>query len=633
MKNIWRLVSKPTETLPRFSPQISRIRALIPQVSNPISQVSNPNSFLIQIPKFRYFSSTSVVDSRLVDIFSKPASLDELKITLDSLDIKLDQESVHSVLKKLETIPESARKFFDWVLDREVKENRVLRSKSYNKMLEIVGLNGDLKEFWDLNSAMEKKGYKISKETYMKVCERLKNDRMDKDLEMLNKMYSTSYSQNIASRVRGVLSKDDEKFEIICCKLENLGIRFKSDLIADVLDQIGAETKKALVFFKWVEANPKIRIDGRVLNAVARVLGREDCISDFWNILQKMQDLGHNIERDTYVKVINRLYKRKMINEVVKLYEFAMNSSEKPPVDDFSFHLRKILTCKELDVSLVTKIVRIYLNSGNSRQVIDKSFDGYLKSLRSVERLGECLNVLKAMQAGGYEPDASVHGKIVVGLSNAKKLSEALDYADKLGRSGLKLDLNTWSSFVQKAYNAGEFDKVSRCFEKMVGIIGTENAKPAFDVLIHELCHKKNAKHATIVFKDTIVRKNIRPWHATYKFLIEKLLNAGNYEEATDLLMLMKEHDFPPFIDPFIVYISKSGTADDAMILLKAIASNEYPSTNVYIQLFEALIKEGRHRVANDLHSMAPSSVHNHEDVLNLLCLKKPDEAAIAAAL
>lgn len=571
----------------------------------------------------RFSSSPAVGAARLAEIFSKPASSDELK------DVDLDQETVHSALQNLESSPESARRLFDWVAGKEAKENRLLRSKSFNLMLEIVVTKETPADFWGLYKIMKEKGYGISKATFLKVSARFKSEKMEKDLDLLNDLYLTSSSQVLAARVSKILHKGGEAGEIHQ-KLLDLGVDLSLDLVVAVLEQVGAFPRKASVFFQWVEANPSFEIDGRVSNAMARVLGREDCIEQFWEILHKMRSSGFEMERETFLKVINRFYKRRMIASAVDLFEFAMGGSEKPQFEDFIFLLKRVVVSKDLSTSLVSKVVRIFVSAGNG--IKSSAFDGVVKSLTSVGRLGECDKILKAMEGGGFVADASVYGRAVVGLCDSGKLDEALEYANNLEKSGTSLDSNTWTSLVKKNFVAGHMDKALSCFKRMVEGKGGENVGCTFGVLVHEFCRRRSVEDAFKMLKEAVTKINVQPSHATYKFLIESLLGKGKLKEASSLLELMKSHGFPPFIDPFISYISKSGTADDAMVFLKAMTVNEFPSTAVFLRAFEALLKEGRHQVAHDLLSSSPGSVRNHADVLDLFYSMKPEEAATAAA-
>jgi pentatricopeptide repeat protein len=60
------------------------------------------------------------------------------------------------------------------------------------------------------------------------------------------------------------------------------------------------------------------------------------------------------------------------------------------------------------------------------------------------------------------------------------------------------------------------------------------------------------------------------PWQITCKYFVHMLIREGCVKESIEVLGLMKSDGFPPFIDPFFVQISKSGTLDDALGLLQA---------------------------------------------------------------
>lgn len=49
-----------------------------------------------------------------------------------------------------------------------------------------------------------------------------------------------------------------------------------------------------------------------------------------------------------------------------------------------------------------------FRSSGNG--IKRMAFDGVVKSLRSVGRLGKCDKILRAMEEGGFLADASMHG-------------------------------------------------------------------------------------------------------------------------------------------------------------------------------------------------------------------------------
>jgi hypothetical protein len=113
--------------------------------------------------------------------------------------------------------------------------------------------------------------------------------------------------------------------------------------------------------------------------------------------------------------------------------------------------------------------------------------------------------------------------------------------------------------------------------------------------------------------------------------LIHKLIRQGHLKPAFEVLGLMKSHGYPPFVDPFIPHISKSGTVDGALGFLNASSLRGLPSRIVYMRLFQALFKEERHEVAQQLLSQSPTSIQSHADIRDIFNkLEKPVAAALA---
>lgn len=640
MRNAWKVLYP--RSFSWVSAHSSRIESLHLQVravetQNPSFVAPFISRHALGNLRYRYFSSEPTIDRNNHDhtlvtkIFSKSIGSDEFKAELESLNLSLNQEMVNLVLRDLEGSPEIARRFFDWVSE---SGHVRLNSKSYNSMLEIIGTKSQSEEFWGLVEIMKKKGFGISKSTYLKVSKSFIEQEMERDFNLLKEIYFLNSHENVVGRmcpqICKILRGEDESSEVIHKKLEDLGLSLSSNLVVAVLEKISPYPKKVLMFFQWIEEHTSLKIDGRVYNAMARVLGREDCIEEFWNILHKIKKSRHDLEPETYIKVSERFLKRKMITEAVNLYEFALDSTEKPSPQDLILLLRKIAVSKDLDLNLITRVIRTFINAGNS--IKGSVFGTVLKSLSSVGKLGECDKILKAMEEGGFVADSFVHDQVVVGLVNAGRLDDALDYLDNVEKSGFSFNSKTWASLVQKHSLAGELDKALQCFHKMLDRKDGEKVGYAFEALVNGFCRKNRAKDAHKILKDLVTKKNVEPWHCTYKFLIERLISQQNIKEACGLLGLMKSHGYPPFIDPFIGYISKSGTVDDALNFLKAMTVKEFPSKTVYLRMFEELLKAGRHQEAHGILSKSPGCIRNHADVLDLFYSMKPDEATALVA-
>ncbi|THU59217.1 hypothetical protein C4D60_Mb03t22640 [Musa balbisiana] len=528
MRNAWRNLS--LRSLPWIAsrgPRVSPPNVLVkvPEPKNPtfllpfVGRIRSPSNLAI-----RWFSPDS-------------AGSDEIKAELESLELSFDRETMDLVLRDLKCVHSASE-------DGRVK----LNSDSYNRMLQTLGNNGRSEEFWRVVGTMRKKGFGISKATYLSVSKSFREEKMEKDVNLLNEAYSLTTGRNEAGTACREICKilrEEEPGEILRKKLDDIDDSLLSDLVGAVLELTNQHPEKALLLMEQVEKRSSLKIDGGVYNAMARILGRKDCINEFQDLLRKMRDQGHELELKTYIKVSHWFHQRKMIAEVTDLYEFALS---------------------------------------------------------------------------------------VIGLCDAGRSDGAFKYLDNIENEGYSLDLQTWTYLVKKHLVAGELEQALSCFKVMTERRGGENVGCAFEELMKGYCQKDKIKDAHKVLNEMVTKRNVQPWHSTYKFLIEMFINQGYLKESFSLLEPMKSHGFPPYIDPYITYMSKSGTADDAMGFLKAMTVKEFPSRTVFMRVFETLLKAGRHDVAHGILSKSPGSIRNHADVLDLFYSMKPDEASAVIA-
>lgn len=477
---------------------------------------------------------------------------------------------------------------------------------------------------------MRSKGYGISKAAFRAASESFRAKDMARDADLLQDAFAAHGRNAAAAEVCKVLRAPDKDDSSKLAMLSESGVEVTDELVALAVEKVGQYPRQAMVFFRWVEQSAGSGIGwGKVYNAMARVLGREDCIQEFREVLRKMRGKGLEMDRDVYVTVTDRFLKRTMVEDAVDLFRFMASRPEKLSREDFVVLLKKVVVTGDLDLKLVTRVVRYYQHAGNEVKAF--AFDSVLKSLRSVARLGESGRVLMAMKEGGFAPDSVDHEKAILAMCDAGNLEEAHKYLVDVEESGHKLGSKVWSSLVQK-YSLGEnIDTAVSCFHEMLERSGNENVGSALETLVSGLFKKKGAKEAFKVLKNLMSEKTVVPWQTTYKYLIHKLIRQGHLKQAFEVLGLMKSHGYPPFIDPCITHISKSGTVDDALGLLNVTSSKGLPSRTAYVRLFQALLKEDRHEVAQQLLSQSPASIQNHADVRDIFSRIKMEEPIPAA--
>ncbi|KAL6888853.1 hypothetical protein ACP4OV_009879 [Aristida adscensionis] len=524
----------------------------------------------------------------------------------------------------------AASRFFSWAASLPAPAAAALNSRSFNSMLQLAAAHGDADRFWSLVSDMRARGYGISKPAFRAASESFRAKGMARDADLLQEAFAAHARNAAAAEVCKVLRSPDKDDSSKLAVLRGSGLEVTDELVALVVEKVGQFPPQAMVFFRWAEQSAGAGISwSKVYNAMARALGREDCIEEFWEVLRKMRGKGIEMDRDVYVTVIDRFLKRKMVKDAVELFRFMTSRPENLSSEDFVLLLKKVVVTGDLDLKLVTRVVRHFQNAGNV--VKASAFDAVIKSLRSVGRLGESGRVLMAMEEGGFTPGNADHEKAIIAMCDAGNLDEAREYLADVEKSGHKFGPKIWSFLVQKYSLDENVDMAVPCFHELLERSGNENIGSAIEVLVSALYKKKGAKEAFKILKNLVLEKAVVPWQTTYKYLMHKLVRQGHLKEAFEVLGLMKSNGFAPFIDPCIAQISKSGTVDDALGLLNAVSSKGIPSRAVYGRLFQALFKEGRHEIAQQLLAQSPASVQNHADIRDLFDRMKQEEPVAAA--
>ncbi|KAI3452151.1 hypothetical protein Pfo_008816 [Paulownia fortunei] len=640
MKNQWLrllLLRCHTPSQPYIS-QVQHLRSFTSSLLHPRAPHVTPKPFALR----HHFTSSPELAVEppkppsdqailLADIFAKPGrSNDEIKLDLDFKNVVVTHDLILSVLGNPDTDPDVAKRVFDWVLESQSEK---LSSKSYNLMLGILGGSGFVKETWDMIGIMKIKGYGVSKGTFVKISEKFQKDGLNGDVEKLKELYASGSAsckknegskenvvEKVCSRIsyiirREVWGDDVEK------QLQELDVEFSSDLLTRVLENLKMEPNKALIFFRWVQESGAFRHDQQSYNAMARVLGKEDHSQKFWRIVNEMRSEGHEMERETYVHILEQFVKRKMIKDAVDLYEFAMIGGNKPSVQDCTFLLKKIVVSKELDMDLFSKVMGVFKANGNV--LTNANLDAIIKSLTSVGRMTECNRILAAMEEAGYVPSGPSQCKIAFKLSSGGKTGEALEFMENMVASWHISDYRTWVSLVKGWCVDRNLDEASNSFRDMVEKEGASCAGHALDMLVGTYCRKNRPLDAYKFVLEMVNDKGVSPRHTTYKALTSKLLDKKHFIEALDVMSMMKNQGYPPDLDSFVEYLSRTGSAEDAITFSQAMTSKRFPATSVFLQLFEAYLKAGRQTEAQDFLSKCPRYIKNHADVLNLFCSRK----------
>ncbi|CAA7053921.1 unnamed protein product [Microthlaspi erraticum] len=574
----------------------------------------------------------SYEEAVVIDVFSKLSSEDEIREELRY--ILISRDLVFKTLRFLESSPDVAGRFFRWVLENCPER---LSSRSYNAMLRSLGLNGLVDEFWSLVDDMKKKGHYVSANVRNKVGDKFQKDGLEGDVNRLKELYASSdfsmdtkLFRKVCESVCKIVMKDDDWD----AELRELKLEFNSDLVKRIVERLDEEPSKALLFFRWIDESGSFKHDEKTYNAMARVLGREKFLDRFWKLVEEATSAGYEMEMETYVRVSPRFCQPKRFKEAFELFEYAMMGSggKNTPTEHCCFSLlKRIVTVKKPDMGLLSRAVKAYTGS-NGNMVTDSMLRSVLKCLRGVDRFEKSKEVLVAMKEGGYIPSGDLERVIASGLSREEDVP--VEFMDA---SGNPLDDEAMKDLVGRHCDAGDLEKASKCFRKMINKRGSYlPTSYALEKLILAYCDSFQARDAY----NLLMELELKPWlsyyirSSTYEIMVTNLLMKkvaadGGFEEALSLVHVMRNKGTARFVDPFIDYFSNSGTAAEAFAFLKALARKKFASNVIVVRVFEAMLKSGRHREAQDLMSLCAKHIRRKEDVLQLFSSMKPSKCSL----
>ncbi|KAK8933931.1 Pentatricopeptide repeat-containing protein [Platanthera zijinensis] len=534
-----------------------------------------------------------------------------------SLSSASTQESIIYVLKKLDKNPKKALNFFNFAT---AQYGLRPSPSAYNLMLRTLAHKDHLADFWAFLNSMKNNGCQLEDGVFCLILDSFKRQKLFSDCSALRQFYSraaakkSSSHDSVDSAVKLLLDAQGWCAEIES-RLGDLKLSLSEESVAKIVRDLRNYPQKALDFFAWSSKMPDYRHGSIARNAMARVLGREESIDSFWSLVKGMKPEGHDMDIDTYVKITRQFLKRNMMKDAVELYEFMMDGPYKPAIQDCGMLLRQISLSPIPDIELVFRAVKKYESAGYSLSKV--VYDGIHRSLTSTAKFEESMEIMKKMRQEGYEPDNITYSQLVYGLCKAKRFDDACKILDEMEAGGCPPDLKTWTVLIQGYCSAGEVDGALECLTKMIEKNCDADAD-LVEVLVKGLCGKNRTKSAYTLMVEMINEARVKPWQATFKYLIEELLEAGMLEEASKLLGLMKSYNFPPFGRPFVGYISKCGTVEDAEEYLKILSGKTCPSPATYVNLFKAFFEQGRYAEAQNLLFKCPHHIRKHAEISKL---------------
>ncbi|XP_062232245.1 pentatricopeptide repeat-containing protein At3g48250, chloroplastic-like [Phragmites australis] len=556
---------------------------------------------LLALGRHRLFSSTTTTASA-----SPPPQPSDSTAT---------PESVLYNLSSLSKDPSLALDFFR----SSAAAGHPVGSAAYNLMLRTLASHPTSAQshFWPFLRDMQDAGQSVDEGTYLAALASFKKANLAADYASLTAHYTKARDEAkagnpISAAAEAVREHDGSELDK---KLEGIHLPLTETAVAMVLGKLRDYPIKALGFFRWAGRQKGYTHGSVAYNAMARALGREESVREFWELIQEMKAGGMHVDIDTYVKLSRNFQKRHMLREAVELYELMMDGPFKPSQKDGPLIIRRISLGPSPDLELVNRVVRKFETVWDFKT--KELFDGIHRALTTNGRFYEAAEIVQRMRAEGHRPDNITYSQLLFGFCKANKLDDARKVFDEMEAEGCVPDLKTWTMLIQGHCEAGDVDKALQFLMEMIEK-NLEADANLLDVMVKGLCSHDKIDAAYTLFVEMVDKGHLKPWRATYKHVIGELLRVKKLEEALALLRSMKARKFPPFVDPFPSHIAKYGTFEDAREFLKALAANNCPSHTAYLHVFNSFFAEGRYSEAQDLLYKCPIHIRKHRDITKL---------------
>lgn len=229
----------------------------------------------------------------------------------------------------------------------------------------------------------------------------------------------------------------------------------------------------------------------------------------------------------------------------------------------------------------MSRVVKKYEATGYS--LLKSDYEGIHMCLLSAGKFDEAEQIIRTMNRAGYA-SSIIHKQLIFGLCKARRLEEAIEVLDEMEAQGCIPDVETGIALMRCCCDINGVDKAFLWLGKMVKQ-GFDADAGLLDVLVNGFLKVKRVTEGYQFLVEMVEKAHVAPWHATLKNLIEELLGESRLKEAFNLLWLIKKWNYRPDPEPFIQYISKFGSVEDAWAFLRALCKKQRKKGNICLGL------------------------------------------------
>ncbi|GLJ08698.1 hypothetical protein SUGI_0093880 [Cryptomeria japonica] len=329
---------------------------------------------------------------------------DKIETELSSLNIKLSNYIVLSVLRNLKQTPETALNFFNWA---STKTEFSHTSSTYNAVIRILGQKSCIDQFWSIVAEMANEGHEIRNKTYREILGRFLDSNMVEDAVALFVL---------------MMGSDKNKPSNLDCRI-----------ILHHLSSSGSPDIDLVYRVLETFENGNGKFNKETYDAVHRCLTMADRFDEAVGVMKTMEEAGFLPDNSTFSQLVFGLCKAGTLDEACRVLDAMKELGCTPNLKTWNILIDG--HCKAGQIDQLLSYFELMVESGGSAD--GEVLDTLVKTLCSQNRIEDAHSFLcKMISNKGLKVSRGTFKELLQKLVSAERLQDAIKLSDLMLKQG-----------------------------------------------------------------------------------------------------------------------------------------------------------------------------------------------------
>ncbi|XP_010491201.2 PREDICTED: putative pentatricopeptide repeat-containing protein At5g06400, mitochondrial [Camelina sativa] len=384
---------------------------------------------------------------------------------LEKLSFRFEPEIVENVLKRCFKVPHLARRFFDWVKDKDGFSHRV---GIYNTMLSIAGEAKDLDMVDELVKEMEKNACDKDIRTWtILISVYGKAKKIGKGLLVFEKMRQSGFeldaaAYNIMIRSLCIARRGDLALEFYKEMMEKditFGLRTYKMLLDCIAKSEDVDVAQSI-------ADDMVRICEISEHEAFGYLLKSFCVSgkikEALELIRELKNKEVCLDAKYFEILVKGLCRANRMVDALEIVDIM----KRRKLDDSNVYGIIISGyLRQNDVSKALEQFEVIKNTGHTLRV--STYTEIMQHLFKFKQFDKGCSLFSEMIENGVEPDSVAITAVVAGYLGQNRVPEAWKVFSSMEEKGIKPTWKSYSIFVKELCRSAKYDEVLKLLNQM----------------------------------------------------------------------------------------------------------------------------------------------------------------------